>query len=123
MDREEVFAYVRKTYKIEPAYLFKSSPEAAVLRHRPGRCGSGQQKWFAVVMRVSGRRLGLEIEEEVDVLNVKADPEQVSVLQTLTGFFPAYHMNKEHWISILLDEKTQRGTICGLIDGSFELTK
>lgn len=123
MDRKDVFDYVKRTYQIEPAYLFKTSPEAAVLRHRPAKAGKAAQKWFAIVMRVSGDRLGLGTEDEVDVLNVKADPELIMFLQAQSGFRPAYHMNKEHWISILLGGPVEKGRICSLIDSSYELTK
>lgn len=123
MDRKDVFDYVKRTYHIEPVYLFKSSPEAAVLRHKPGKNGKAPQKWFAIVMRVSGARVGLGTEDEVDVLNVKADPELVAFLQAQDGFCPAYHMNKEHWISILLDGPVGKEKICSLLGGSYELTK
>ncbi len=123
MDRNDIFDYVRSAYHTEPDYLFKSSPEAAVLRHKAGQNGKAERKWFAAVLRVSGSRLGLETEEDVDVLNVKADPELISVLQTQEGFLPAYHMNKEHWISILLGGTVEKRKICSLIDGSYELTK
>lgn len=116
MNREDVFRYVRKTYGTEPEYLFKSSPRAAVLRHKGGK------KWYGIIMNIPGNKLGLETEAEVDVLNVKADPELVGFLQMQPGMFPAYHMNKEHWISILLDDEADRKKIRGLIDGSFELT-
>lgn len=116
MNRKDVFQYVQRTYGTEPEYLFKSSPQAAVLRHRGGK------KWYGIIMNLPGSRLGLETEEEVDVLNVKADPELVSFLQLQPGMFPAYHMNKEHWISILLDEAADRKKICGLIEESYRLT-
>lgn len=38
------------------------------------------------------------------------------------GILPAYHMNKEHWITILLDGTVSKEKICELIDISYELT-
>lgn len=38
------------------------------------------------------------------------------------GILPAYHMNKEHWITVLLDGTVEKEEICNLIDISFELT-
>ena len=35
---------------------------------------------------------------------------------------PAYHMNKEHWISVILDGSMEEEDICRLIEESFELT-
>lgn len=116
MDRKEILDYVKKTYKIEPEYLFKGSPDTAALRHREDK------KWFGLIMRVPGKSLGFETEEEQEILNVKADPELIGILQTQTGFLPAYHMNKEHWISILLDGAVEIKEIRSLIDGSYGLT-
>lgn len=117
MTREDVLHYVKKTYGTDPEYLFKSSPKSAVLRHKQGR------KWYAVILAVVGTTLGLGTEEEVDVLNVKAEPELVGFLRMQEGMLPAYHMNKEHWISVLLDGTGSHGQICSLLDGSYALTE
>ena len=61
-------------------------------------------------------------DNEVEVLDVKMDPEKVSLLQKAPGFKPAYHMNEEHWISIILDQFTLK-KIIPLIADSFQLTK
>lgn len=61
-------------------------------------------------------------DNEVEVLDVKMDPEKVSLLQKAAGFKPAYHMNKEHWISIILDQFILE-KIIPLIADSFQLTK
>lgn len=45
MDRKDVFEYVKKQYGTVPEYLWKESPESAVLRHKNG-------KWYAVLMQV-----------------------------------------------------------------------
>lgn len=46
---------------------------------------------------------------------VKCDPIMIGALRTQTGFFPAYHMNKDSWISILLNESEQDETIKNLV--------
>ena len=38
------------------------------------------------------------------------------------GFFPAYHMNKENWITVSLNGSVADDKIKMLIDMSFELT-
>lgn len=55
-------------------------------------------------MEVGRDKLGLPGDGEVDILNVKSDPMLIGSYRTQKGFFPAYHMNKENWISILLDQ-------------------
>ncbi len=41
---------------------------------------------------------------------------------TEAGVFPAYHMSKTHWISVLLDGSVDKDKIKWLLDLSFELT-
>ena len=47
----------------------------------------------------------------------------IGVFRQQDGFFPAYHMNKEHWISILLDRPELDGSIKKLLQMSYELTE
>lgn len=115
MNREEVFAYVKKKYGTEPDYPWMD--QNAVLRH------ADNKKWYALVLSVGADKLGLTKEETVDVINVKCDPVLIGSLRTKNGFFPAYHMNKNSWISILLDPAVSDGEVKGLIDLSYELTQ
>ena len=46
---------------------------------------------------------------------------QIKFLQE-KGIFPAYHMSKTCWISVLLDGSVSDETLSFLIDVSFELT-
>lgn len=73
MDRKDVFEYVKKQYGTVPEYLWKESPESAVLRHKNG-------KWYAVLMQVKKSKLELEGEGTVDIINVKCEPDMVGVL-------------------------------------------
>lgn len=100
MDRKEIFEWVREVYGVEPEYLWLDTPHHAVLRNPT----SG--KWFGIIMRVSGRVLGLRKTAEYEILNVKCDPLFIGSLLQQEGFLPAYHMNKSNWISILLSEGT-----------------
>ena len=68
-------------------------------------------------------KIGLTGEGEVDILNVKCDPVLSGSLRMQQGFFPAYHMNKEKWISILLSEASENDEmIKDLIDWSYQAT-
>lgn len=114
MDRQEVFRLVRKKYGTEPDYPW--GDWNAVLRHKD------TGKWYGVILEVKGSRLGLGDDRIVDVLNVKADPILIGSLLPLPGYFPAYHMNKENWISILLEESDLDKNIRNLLQMSYELT-
>ena len=118
MDRNGLFAWVAQQYGVEPEYLWSSSPGAAVLRHATNR------KWFGIVMDVPAARLGLEGEgnDKVDVLNVKVDPSEAAALRLADGILPAYHMNKEHWVSVLLGGRVSNEMLIELLETSYRLT-
>lgn len=115
--REEVFAYVKKKYKAEPEYLWRSYPDYAVFRHAENR------KWFGIVMNVAESVLNLDGGGRADILNVKVDdPVLLDLLLRQPGYFPGWHMNRRNWISILLDGTVAFEEICGMIDESFLAT-
>lgn len=114
MTREELFLWVRQQYGTEPEYPWNDGN--AVLRRMDNR------KWYGVVLTVAGNKIGLETEEQAELLNVKCDPLLVGSLRTRPGYFPAYHMNKEKWISILLGKSELDDEILNLLGMSYELT-
>ena len=114
MEKQTLFAYVKQQYGTEPEYLWND--ENAVLRRKD----SG--KWYAAVLPVCGDKLGLSAELTVDILNVKCDPILIGSLRQQAGFHPAYHMNKEKWISIRLDGSVDAVQIENLLAISYELT-
>lgn len=110
--RKLVFKHIGEKYDTLPDYPFDD--DTAVLRNRYG-------KWYGIIMNVSKRCLGFNNEERIDVLNVKCNPEVIRSLVTEPGFLPAYHMNKKHWLSILLDGSVDIEEIYALIGVSYEL--
>lgn len=116
--RESVFDFAREQYDTEPEFLWRDTPDTGILRHADNR------KWFAAVIRVKRSRLGLDLSDDspVDILNVKCPSELIGSLRMQKGILPAYHMNKRHWISILLDGTVPLEEICGLLDMSYDQT-
>ena len=115
MTREEIFEYAAENYSTTPEYLWENDPVSAVLRNKTS------SKWYAILMRVPRKTLGLPGKGEADVMNIKCGPLVSGSLRMQKGFLPAYHMNKDNWISILLDEAPEE-QITELIDLSYELT-
>ncbi len=116
MKRDMLFRYTREHFHSEPEYLWSNLPDYAVLRHHKG------DKWFGIVMNVPGKKLGLETEDSVDILDVKVRPEHIGSLRQKDGILPAYHMNKEHWISVILSGPLSAKEIHELLAESHELT-
>ena len=113
---KDVFDYAANTYGVEPDYPFSTAPTYAVLRHLSNR------KWFALIGDVRRDKLGLSGESKIDIMNVKCDPILSGSLLMQEGYYPAYHMNHESWITILLDGTVPLEEICQLLDISYELT-
>ena len=96
--KDSVLEYIQKKYKTSPEYLWKRYPEYAVFRH------ADNNKWFALQAAVPGDKLGIDRDEPVQIINVKVDDIFFrDILINQEGIIPAYHMNKQHWITVLLD--------------------
>ena len=112
--REAVLAFAEERYGTKPEYLWSRTPDCAVLR-----CGNG--KWYAVIMDVDGRKVGLPEAGKVDILNIKFSPLMTGSLTSMNGIVPAYHMNKESWVSIRLDGSVDTEQVTSLLEMSYEL--
>ncbi|MCQ2971167.1 Predicted DNA-binding protein, MmcQ/YjbR family [Methanobrevibacter gottschalkii] len=116
MNRDDLEDYIEDNYSAEPEFPWLKFPNYEVFRHDDNR------KWFALIMDVSKSKLGLDGDEILDVVNFKCDQILIDSLTTEPGFFPAYHMNKENWITVALDGSVSDEKIIMLLDISFELT-
>jgi len=116
MTKEEFLTHCRNAYQTPPDYPFDADFETAVLRHPDHR------KWYAIVMRVSRRKFGFDCEQVVDVVNLKLPIELFGSFGREQGVYPAYHMNKLHWISVLLPD-AKDDLIAFLTDASFHATE
>lgn len=79
------------------------------------------EKWFALVMEIKFKNLGFESDEAVWVVNLKADAEKIPEITDKKSIFPAYHMNKKYWITVLLTAVTDFEQLCDLTRRSYEL--
>ena len=117
MDRQTVFDYIKKKYKVLPEYPWRRYDSNAVFRHNDNK------KWFALVMEMQRDKLGFSGTEYVDVVNLKIDDMFFrDMIIRDNGILPAYHMNKMHWITVLLDGTVAEEKIFELIDMSFLAT-
>ncbi|MBE6353186.1 MmcQ/YjbR family DNA-binding protein [Treponema sp.] len=78
-------------------------------------------KWFALIMQIKFKNLGFESDEPVWIVNLKA--EKVESITDKKSIFPAYHMNKKYWITVLLTAVTDFEKLCELTKKSFALVQ
>ncbi len=116
MDRETLDKHIKEVYSVTAEFLWLSAPSFAVYRHQ------SNNKWFAVIMEIPKNKIGIEEEGSINVVNLKSDPLLIGSLILDKGIYPAYHMNKNHWITVCLDGTVEEEKIKWLVDVSFQLT-
>ena len=115
MTKQEFLEYCLNTYGTSSDYPFNEDIETAVLRHADNR------KWYAIVMKVSRRKFGFDSDEVIDVVNLKLPTKMFGSFGVADGVYPAYHMNKLHWISVLLHDAPD-DVVQFLVNVSFQAT-
>lgn len=80
--------------------------------------------WTLMRHRINRRAFACIFERENAIwINVKCDPMQAEFWRgAYSSIRPAYHMNKQHWNSIILDGTVPEPMICGMIEDSYALT-
>ena len=116
MTKQEFFELCSSTYCTLPDYPFDDWMGSAVFRH------ADNKKWFAIILSVSRRKFGIDSDEVIDVVNLKLPIELFGSFGAADGVYPAYHMNKLHWISVLLSDAPNE-VVQFLLNASFEATK
>ena len=114
--KQGFFELCSSSYLTMPDYPFDEDFETAVFRHADNR------KWFALSMQVSRRKFGFDNDEIIDVVNLKLPTEMFGSFGAADGVYPAYHMNKLHWISVLLPDAPD-DVVKFLLNASFEATR
>ena len=103
---------IKEKYGDLPEFLWDKFPGHGVFRNPKS------QKWYAVILRVDKSKLDKSSKGEVEILNIKLDNSEIEDLLKVKGFYPAYHMNKKSWISILLDGTVNENKIMNLLEKS-----
>ena len=114
---KEIINYIKNKYGDELEFLWEKSPKTAVVRRKTSK------KWYAVILTVSKRKLNLDSDEIIEVINLHNTVEEIKKLIDNKRYFPAYYMNKKYWCTICLDGTVELKEIYKLIDVSYESAK
>lgn len=105
--RSQIITYCSNLTDVYEDYPFHD-PNWTVMRHKENK------KVFAWIYEKDG----------FIWINVKCNPEWRDFWRdAFTSVVPAYHLNKEHWNSIILDGTVPEDDIKRMIEESYELTK
>lgn len=114
---KKVISYVHQTYGDELEFLWPKFPNNAIWRRKD----SG--KWYAALLVVSKKKLGIDSDDIVEIIDLRMDPEMLTFLVDNKKYYPGYHMNKRHWCTIILDGSVPLEEIYTRIDESFVLAR
>lgn len=113
---KEVIRYIEEKYGDKLEFLWEKFDNNAVCRNKQN------SKWYSVLLTVSARKLGIETDEMVEIIDLRYQKEKIEAILDYTKIFPGYHMNKKSWITIKLDESIDTMEIFKLIDNSYRLS-
>lgn len=113
---KEVIKYIEKKYGDKLEFLWEKFDDNAIWRNRQNN------KWYGVLLTLSERKLGLESDKVVEVIDLRYQEEKIEDILKEPNIFPGYHMNKKSWITIKLDETIDTKKIYSLIDNSYNLS-
>ena len=109
---------IYEKYGESPDYPFGDDAGAGVFRY------PGTRKWYGLIMNVKKcvlpgeDKTDREHSPEVEIMNLKARTDRIEELHTIDGIYPAYHMNRRYWISLLLDGRIDDSFIMELVGES-----
>ena len=107
---------IYKRYGNEPEFLWEKFDGSGIFRNPESK------KWYAGILDVEGSKINKNKKGIIEVLDIKLDPKEIQELLLEPGFYPAYHMNKKSWITIILDESLSDKKIMELIEKSHKLS-
>lgn len=109
-----LIAHIKEVYGVDPEYPWHD--DNCIFRHKENH------KWFALIMSINESKLGRNSTKDIDCVNLKADPYDISSLTGIPGIYLAYHMNKKHWITVVLTEVVKDEVLFHLVERSHHFT-
>ena len=103
---------INEKYGVIPEFLWDKTPDFGVFRNHQTK------KWFGLVGNIAKNKITGDQTDEVEILNLNLKG-RITEFNNKVGIYPAYHMNKKNWVSIILDDTLTDDDIMWLIDISF----
>ena len=113
---EDVLRYVKERYNSTTVKPFKTNPDIKALV-------TPKDKWYALFLDVEYNKLQKDslVDSKVKIVNLKHLSSEISTVIDNRNIFPSYHMNKNHWISVVLDNNIDIEYVKELIELSYVL--
>ena len=118
MDRKKLEQLIFDTCSVEPDYPWMDTPESAGFQqHPPGQPQMVCAGHYGVPKQAGAARAAAGGHRKPEMC-----PLLIGSLRMEPGFYPAYHMNKDNWITAALDGSAPDDTIRMLLEMSYAAT-
>lgn len=114
---QKILSYAQEKYGDLPEFLWEKFPDFAVLRRHDSK------KWYALLAVIAKNKIGLNGDEKTEMVNLHAEPNEIEQLIDNKRYFSGYHMNKKHWLTIVLDDDIAMDDFLFHLNKSYELAK
>ncbi len=108
--------FIMECYHDEPVFPWESEKHGVFKN-------SHNDKWYALIMYIDGEKIDQKKTGKIEALNIKLPPPKITELLKRKGFYPAYHMNKKNWLTIILDDTLEDEEIMEYIKESHQFTE
>ena len=112
---KEIIDYIRAKYGDELEFLWQKFPDNAVWRRKDNK------KWYGALLIIPKSKLDAHSNEMVEIIDLRIKPEQVKATIDNKKYFAGWHMNKNNWFTIILDDSVPTSEICQRIGESYKL--
>ena len=111
---QQVIDYIKNKYNDELEFLWPKFPNNAIWRRKDN------QKWYALIVSLRKNKLNLKGDELIEIINVRTSEDNLKLIDN-KSIFKAYHMNKKHWITLIMNNSLDNTFVFNLIDKSYIL--
>lgn len=113
----KLIEYIRENFSDAPEFLWEKYPNFAIFRRKDNR------KWYALIANIPKKYLRLGGAEEIEILNLRVEPEELDKIFDGEKYFRGWHMNKKSWLTLRLDETLTDEEIFTRLEESYRLAK
>lgn len=113
----EINNYIKEKYNINPEFLWEKNPGFGIYRKK------SSSKWFSLIMNIDYKVIDNSKSGEIEIMNLKLDPDEIDELIKKDNFYEAYHMSKKYWITVVLNSDVDFDLLTKLVDKSYNNVK
>lgn len=95
---QQIIDYIYNKFGDKPEFLWSKTPRNAVFRRYDNK------KWYSAILTTKAKSIGINSENIVELIDLRVPLNLPSQIIDYKNFFPAYHMNKNNWITINLSD-------------------